>query len=90
MFKGKLLTLIVPIYVDDLLPLGDKPLVDDFETFLPESFEVSSMGDASFFLGLRIRRKRKDWRLILDQHTGDKGPNNHWAHCEHIENTGNM
>jgi len=23
-------------------------------------------------------------------HTGDKGPNTHWAHCEHIERTGNM
>jgi len=22
--------------------------------------------------------------------TGDKGPNNHWAHCEHIESIGNM
>ena len=58
MVGGKLLTLIVPIYVDDLLPLGDKRLMDDFETFLPESFEVSLMGDASFFLGLRIQRQR--------------------------------
>jgi len=22
--------------------------------------------------------------------TGDKGPNTHWAHCEHIESIGNM
>jgi len=22
--------------------------------------------------------------------TGDKGPNTHWAHCKHIESTGNM
>jgi len=24
------------------------------------------------------------------KHTGDKGSNTHWAHCEHIESTGNM
>jgi len=68
MFKGKRLTLIVPVYVDDLLPLGDKRLVDEFEQYIPDSFEVSAVGDASFFLGIRIRRERgESRRLKLDQ-----------------------
>jgi len=36
----------------------------------------------------------QEMRLILGTRaripTGDKGPNTHWAHCEHIESTGNM
>jgi len=28
--------------------------------------------------------------LYLPRHTGDKSPNTHWAHCEHIESIGNM
>ena len=55
-----------------MCPVGIWALVpsvmDDFKTFLLESFEVSLMGDANFFLGLRIRRQRRDWRLKLDQH----------------------
>jgi len=67
-FGGKTLTLIVPVYVDDPLPLGDKRLMDDFERFLPETFEVSSTGDVSFFLGLRICRERgEDRKLRIDQ-----------------------
>ena len=27
---------------------------------------------------------------LRDHDTGDKGPNNHWAHWEHIEIIGNM
>jgi len=67
MFKGKRLTLIVPVYVDDLLPLGDKRLVDEFEQYIPDVFEVSAVGDTSFFLGIRIRRERESRRLKLDQ-----------------------
>lgn len=67
MFNGKCHTLILPIYVDDLLPMGDKVLVDNFEAFLPDSFEVSAAGDTNFFLGLRIQWIRGK-SLRVDQH----------------------
>jgi len=36
----------------------------------------------------RVFRK---WKMSESRvFTGDKGPNTHWAHCEHIESTGNM
>lgn len=65
MFNHKLCTLIVPVYVDDLLPMGDKPLVDNFEIHLPGSFNVSASGNATFFLGLRIERTREEDKMAL-------------------------
>ena len=64
MFNGVRLTIIVPVYVDDFLPMGDKTLVDDFEASLPKSFDVTSSGDASFFLGLSISRDRLEGRRL--------------------------
>ena len=58
--KGTTKTLILPVYVDDMLPIGDKVLTDNFEAWLPKYFEVSASGDASFFLGLRIQRERDE------------------------------
>ena len=54
MFASKLKTLIVPVYVDDLLPMGDRVLVENFVEYLPKVFKMSSAGAADFFLGLRI------------------------------------
>ena len=33
-------TLIIPIYVDDLFPIGNKVLTDKFEAWLPEYFDI--------------------------------------------------
>ena len=69
MYKGKCCTLIAPVYVDDLLPLGEKCYIEEFQQYLLKSFEVSTMGDASFFLGIRIRHEcGESPRLKLDQH----------------------
>lgn len=67
--KGIKCTLILPIYVDDLLPIGDKVLTDEFEAWIPEYFNVTLMGDASLFLGLRITRNRSETppSLSIDQ-----------------------
>jgi len=69
MVSGTRKTLILPVYVDDFIPMGDSVLVNDFETFLPGVFNVSSAGDASFFLGLWIQRDRTDKSLAIDQFT---------------------
>lgn len=61
--------LIIPIYVDDLIPVGDKLLTDDFEAWIPKYFDVTIIGDASLFLGIRVTRdKTADPPfLVLDQ-----------------------
>ena len=63
-------TLILPVYVDDLLPLSNKVLTDEFEKWIGNYFETTMPTDAEYFLGLRLRRDRTaeiPW-LTLDQH----------------------
>lgn len=48
--------LIVPVYVNDLFPLGDKVLVDEFEQYIPNLFGVSTPCDAHYFLGIHVSR----------------------------------
>ena len=69
MFASKLKTLIVLVYVDDLLPMGDEVLVNNFVEFLPKVFKMSAVGEADFFLGLRIERLHDKRVLRIDQHT---------------------
>ena len=58
MVDGQKRTLIIPIYVDDLFPIGDKVLVDEFEKWIPKYFEISPPCDAHYFLGIRVKRNR--------------------------------
>jgi len=55
---GQKCTIILPIYVDDLFPIGDKQLTDDFEAWIGDYFEITTPCDAHYFLGIRIRRNR--------------------------------
>ena len=64
---GKRCTLILPIYVDDLIPIGDKVLTDDFEANIGKYFDVTILGDLNYFLGIRVIRDRSKGGLILDQ-----------------------
>ena len=50
-------TLILPIYVDDLFPIGDKVLTDDFEKWIGSYFTTTEPCDANYFLGICIKRK---------------------------------
>ena len=68
--QGTRLTLILPIYVDDLIPIGNKTLTDEFEYWIRDYFEVTDPTDAEYFLGIRVHRDRtcdQPW-LTLDQH----------------------
>ena len=67
MFASKIKTLIVPIYIDDLLPMGDRVLIDNFVEYLPKVFKMSSAGAANFFLGLRIERLEDDSVIHVNQ-----------------------
>ena len=62
-------TLVVPIYVDDLLPVSDKVLTDCFETDIAKHFDVTVISDASYFLGICIQRNQDpdSHGLALDQ-----------------------
>jgi transposase InsO family protein len=66
-------TLIVPVYVDDLIPIGDKVLAENFEAWIGDFLEVTLIGDASYFLGIRVTRSSRtqgeESRLVLDQST---------------------
>ena len=52
--RGKKLTLIIPIYVDDLFPFGDKPLVNEFEQYITQYFETSIPCNIHYFLGICV------------------------------------
>ena len=51
-------TIILPVYVDDLFPIGDKQLTDEFEAWIGKYFETTAPCDAHYFLGIRILRDR--------------------------------
>ena len=38
-YNFKLKTLVIPVYVDDLLPMGDEVLIRNFEEYLPKVFK---------------------------------------------------
>ena len=56
--NNKRCTLIIPVYVDNLFPIGDKVLTDKFEAWLPAYFDITPPVDAHFFLGIRMIRDR--------------------------------
>ncbi|GJZ95782.1 putative ribonuclease H-like domain-containing protein [Tanacetum coccineum] len=61
-YKGDIL--LVQVYVDDII-FGStkKELCNAFEKLMHEKFQMSSMGELSFFLGLQVQQK-KDGILI--------------------------
>ena len=53
---NKRCTLIIPVYADDLFPIGDKVLTNEFEAWLPSYFNITPPVDTHFFLGIRLLR----------------------------------
>nr|GEU48687.1 retrotransposon protein, putative, unclassified [Tanacetum cinerariifolium] len=58
--------LLVQVYVDDII-FGStkKSLCDEFEQMMHKRFQMSSMGELTFFLGLQV--KQKDDRIFISQ-----------------------
>jgi len=56
--KQREYTLIVPIYVDDLFPISNKILTNQFEEYIGKYLNVTILGNASFFLGIHVTRNR--------------------------------
>ena len=62
-------SLILPIYVDDLFPIGDKTLTDNFEKWIGNYFEITPPVDAHYFLSIRVTctQTPNNSYLTLDQ-----------------------
>ncbi|GJS88142.1 putative ribonuclease H-like domain-containing protein [Tanacetum coccineum] len=65
--KGHIL--LVQIYVDDII-FGStkKDLCDEFEKLMKDKFQMSSIGELTFFLGLQVQQKKKGIFISQDKY----------------------
>ncbi|GKA42351.1 putative ribonuclease H-like domain-containing protein [Tanacetum coccineum] len=65
--KGHIL--LVKSYVDDII-FGStkKELCDEFEKLMKDKFQMSSMGELTFFLGLQVQQKKKGIFISQDKY----------------------
>ncbi|GJV94994.1 putative ribonuclease H-like domain-containing protein [Tanacetum coccineum] len=68
--KGHIL--LVQIYVDDII-FGStkKELCDEFEKLMKDKFQMSSMGELTFFLGLHVQQKKKGIFISQDKYVNE-------------------
>ncbi|GJU66179.1 uncharacterized mitochondrial protein-like protein [Tanacetum coccineum] len=61
--------MLVQIYVDDII-FGStkKELCDEFEKLMKDKFQISSMGELTFFLGLQVQQKKKGIFISQDKY----------------------
>ncbi|GKD66344.1 putative ribonuclease H-like domain-containing protein, partial [Tanacetum coccineum] len=65
--KGDIL--LVQVYMDDII-FGStkKELCNAFEKFMHEKFQMSSIGELTFFLGLQVQQKKDDIFISQDKY----------------------
>ncbi|GKD75360.1 putative ribonuclease H-like domain-containing protein [Tanacetum coccineum] len=68
--KGDIL--LVQVYVDDII-FGStkKSLCDEFEQMMHKKFQMSSMGELTFFLGLQVQQKKDGIFISQDKYMAD-------------------
>ncbi|GKE64766.1 putative ribonuclease H-like domain-containing protein [Tanacetum coccineum] len=68
--KGDIL--LVQVYVDDII-FGStkKSLCDEFEQIMHNRFQMSSMGELTFFLGLQVKQKEDRIFISQDKYVGE-------------------
>nr|GEZ18532.1 uncharacterized mitochondrial protein AtMg00810-like [Tanacetum cinerariifolium] len=68
--KGDIL--LVQVYVDDII-FGSttKEMCDAFEILMHEKFQISSMGELTFFLGLQVKQKQDDIFISQDKYVAE-------------------
>ncbi|GJR81658.1 retrovirus-related pol polyprotein from transposon TNT 1-94 [Tanacetum coccineum] len=61
--------MLVQIYVDDII-FGStkKELCEEFEKLMKDKFQMSSMGELTFFLGLQVQQKKKGIFISQDKY----------------------
>ncbi|GJT90801.1 putative ribonuclease H-like domain-containing protein [Tanacetum coccineum] len=68
--KGHIL--LVQIYVDDIIfGYTKKDLCDEFKKLMKDKFQMSSMGELTFFLGLQIQQKKKSIFISQDKYVNE-------------------
>nr|GEV15979.1 hypothetical protein [Tanacetum cinerariifolium] len=68
--KGDIL--LVQVYVDDIIfGSSNKDLCKAFEKLIKDKFQISSMGELIFFLGLQIKQKPNGIFLIQDKYAAE-------------------
>nr|GEV51345.1 uncharacterized mitochondrial protein AtMg00810-like [Tanacetum cinerariifolium] len=68
--KGEFL--LVQVYVDDIIFGSSNPqLCREFEALMHEKFQMSTMGELTFFLGLQVLQKKDGIFLSQDKYVGD-------------------
>ncbi|GKB81612.1 putative ribonuclease H-like domain-containing protein, partial [Tanacetum coccineum] len=65
--KGDIL--LVQVYVDDIIfGFTKKSLCTEFEKMMHKKFQMSSMGELTFFLGLKVKQKEDGIFIIQDKY----------------------
>nr|GEZ35728.1 putative ribonuclease H-like domain-containing protein [Tanacetum cinerariifolium] len=68
--KGDIL--LVQIYVDDIIfGATNKDLCKSFEKLIKHNFQMSSMGELTFFLGLRVKQKKDVIFISQDKYVAE-------------------
>nr|GEX95674.1 copia protein [Tanacetum cinerariifolium] len=68
--KGDIL--LVQVYVDDIIfDSTKKSLCDEFEQIMHNIFQMSSMGELTFFLGLQVQQKEDGIFINQDKYVGE-------------------
>ncbi|GKD51685.1 putative ribonuclease H-like domain-containing protein [Tanacetum coccineum] len=69
-YKGDIL--LVQVYVDDII-FGStkKELCNDFEKLMHEKFQMSSIGELIFFLGLQVKQKKDGIFIFQDKYVDE-------------------
>nr|GEV10435.1 hypothetical protein [Tanacetum cinerariifolium] len=68
--KGEFL--LVQVYVDDIIFGSSNPLLcREFKALMHDKFQMSAMGELTFFFGLQVLQKKDDIFLSQDKYVGD-------------------
>ncbi|GKG18915.1 putative ribonuclease H-like domain-containing protein, partial [Tanacetum coccineum] len=69
-FKGDIL--LVQVYVDDII-FGStkKELCNEFERLMHDRFQMSFMGELTFFLGLQVKQKKDGIFISQDKYVAE-------------------
>jgi hypothetical protein len=64
--------LIVPAFVDDLLPMATtQEILDEFKEQIGKKFKTTNLGAVSFFLGVAIQRSKDELRISQEAYIED-------------------
>nr|GFB48827.1 uncharacterized mitochondrial protein AtMg00810-like [Tanacetum cinerariifolium] len=64
--------LLVQIYVDDIIfGATNKALCQSFEKLMKDRFQMSSMGELTFFLGLQVKQKKDGIFISQDKYVAE-------------------